>query len=37
MAHGLNPQALTLLVLEDAPTGDDLMIRLIVNLPVGHE
>ncbi len=36
--HGLNPQALTaltLLVAESAPTGKDLMIRLIVNLLAG--
>ena len=35
VAHNLNPQALTvltLLVAESAPSGKDLMIRLIVNL-----
>ena len=35
MAHNLNPQALTaltLLVAESAPTGKDVMVRLIVNL-----
>ena len=35
VAHRLNPQALTtltLLVAESAPTGKDLMTRLIVNL-----
>ena len=35
MTHRLNPQALTtltLLVAENAPTGKDLMTRLIVNL-----
>ena len=38
MEHRLNPQALTaltLLIAESAPTGKDLMIRLIVNLLVG--
>lgn len=40
VAHNLNPQALTaltLLVAESAPAGKDLMIRLIVNLLMGHE
>ncbi len=35
MEHRLNPQALTaltLLIVESAPAGKDLMIRLIVNL-----
>ncbi len=36
--HGFNPQvltALTLLAVESAPVGKDLMIRLIVNLMAG--
>ena len=35
VAHGLNPQALTaltLLIAESAPSGKDLMVRLIINL-----
>ena len=37
MEHGLDPQALTAftrLIAERAPAGEDLMIRLVVNLPV---
>ena len=35
MEHGLDPQALTALtrlIVESAPAGEDLMIRLVVNL-----